>query len=674
MPMRRPATGTGTEAEGGDVTNSPASHPEPGPAGVPPQQRVTPAARPLPRTVGLLLLLPMLAGTVYWLVIPSIRTVVGSLSGHAPTIPGSGRFSPGHQPDSFTGTGDALIRSLLLAAAPVLVMAIVVPLLAWAGSAGGSGPRVALRLLLTVPVAGFAPAVVAAAMAHGVSGGMLKILAPRDDGAMVDMGVLTGLAGLGLICGIGVAALLAALRRRTHDRPGRTVGGALTMWGVLILATLAVAVQSSTLVNTLTGGGPGSRTMTLPVLQYRDSFQYLSTGGGAAAGTVLLAVVGLLGLAAGLILIISRARFELDPERRSAGLLPASARPVGTVLAVVALLVVVGIVVLDLFVTFGLFTDGRPTGPAPSIRPEISNDALYGLLPAALSVLVQVPLAYLAGLGVGAFRPLGKRSEWLLLPFSPWLFVTVAPMMTIAWLDTRAHHHLDSVPGLVSPILVSVPALFLFALFAAGQERRRQDALRAGAPGGFARTILLPSLPLFALVTVVDFLVQAHDLFWPLLVNMSHHTAALRLMMYSARSFGAGGVGPILLVQAMPFALVALVLLALLQVLFLDRLAFRTGTDPVRPAGAPPWQSGGAPGQPDPTPWLADGLRFGPGPNAAGGDASTGEDLRPSIGGLPPSRSTAGSPTPGSPTSGGQATGAPGPGEPPAPSEPSYGN
>ncbi len=668
------------------MTHPPTSHPEPDPAGAPAPQGATPATRstgrPLPRVVGLVLLLPMLAGTVYWLVIPSIRTMIGSLPGHAPSIPGNGRFHTDHHPGAFTGTGDALLHSLLLAAVPVLVMAIVVPLLAWAGSAGGSGPRVALRILLTVPVAGFAPAVVGAAMVHGVYGGALKSLAPRDDGAMLDMSLLTGLAGLGLVCGIGVAALLAALRRRAQDTPGRTVGGALAMWGVLVLATLAVSVQSITLVDLLTAGGPGDRTMTLPMLQYRDTFQYMLTGTGAAAGTVLLAVVGVLGLAAGLILIASRARFELDPERRSTGLLPASARPVGTVLAIVALLVVAGIVVLGLYITFGLFADNRSTGPVPSIRPQISNDVLYGLLPAALSVLVQVPLAYLAGLGIGAFRPLGRRSEWLLLPFSPWLFVTVAPVMTIAWLDTRAHDHLDSVPGLLSPILVSVPALFLFALFAAGQERRRQAALRAGAPGGFGRTVLLPSLPLVALVTVVGFLVQAHDLLWPLLVNMSHHTAALRLLMFSARSFGGGGVGPILLAQAMPFTLVALVLLALLQVFYLDRLAFRTGADTAvpngsaagHPVGGPsqqsgaPWQAGGVPGQPGPTPlWQAGGHQ----PAGAPRSGAAGEDWhRPSIGGLPPSGPASGSPAPGTP-----APGTPGRDDPPAaPSEPSYGN
>ena len=41
---------------------------------------------------------------------------------------------------------------------------------------------------------------------------------------------------------------------------------------------------------------------------------------------------------------------------------------------------------------------------------------------------IQLPIAYLGALGIGALRPLGRYSEWLLLPFSPWLFITALPL------------------------------------------------------------------------------------------------------------------------------------------------------------------------------------------------------------------------------------------------------
>ncbi|MGA8113359.1 MAG: hypothetical protein WCA46_06830, partial [Actinocatenispora sp.] len=498
------------------------------------------------------------------------------MTGKAPALNGHAPFAS-HEDAAFTGTGDALLRSLAMAVIPVLVMAIVVPLLAWAASEAGTGLRVALRLLLTIPVAGFAPAIVGVAWAHATSQTMpLSVLAPLSDSALARMSVINGLAGVGLICGVGVAALLAALRRRRTDRPGRTVANAVVIWGVAVLGTLAVSLQSSTLVTLLTSGGPAMKTTTLPSLEYRSALQMFRPGAGAAAGTVLLAVVAVLGLAAGLLLVLSKSRFEVDRERRTVGLLSGSSRGIGVVLGVLALVAVLVVVVLALLPHVGLLT-GYPGAARDTVHLDMITDRLVdSLLAAVLTVLVQVPLAYLAGLGVGAFRPLGRRSEWLLLPFSPWLFVSVAPLMTIAFINTVNHDHMNSMIGTMSPILVSVPAMFLFALFAKGHQVRWQAARESGVRAPFARTVLLPSLPLLALVTVLALVVQAHDLFWPLVVN-TQPSAPVMLVQMVLRAFSAGPPPMWLLAAAAPFALVALLALLLLQVFYLDRLAFRTG-------------------------------------------------------------------------------------------------
>ena len=58
------------------------------------------------------------------------------------------------------------------------------------------------------------------------------------------------------------------------------------------------------------------------------------------------------------------------------------------------------------------------------------------LVPPAMSIfLLQLPIAYLGALGIGALRPLGRWSEWLLLPFAPWLFITALPLGIRSWLS-----------------------------------------------------------------------------------------------------------------------------------------------------------------------------------------------------------------------------------------------
>jgi hypothetical protein len=233
-----------------------------------------------------------------------------------------------------------------------------------------------------------------------------------------------------------------------------------------------------------------------------------------------------------------------------------------------------------------------------------------------VTMLAQLLLAYPAGIGIGAFRPLGRHSHWLLLPFMPWLFVTVVPLAVVSWQSTVASKSLDSWLGAVSPILVSVPALVVFTLFSSGQGHRWRTELAAGRRGAFARTVLVPSLPLATLVGTVILLVEAHGMIWQLLVIQGHRSAATMLFQL-VNQFAVGRPSVGLLVEAAPVAVPALVVLVVLQLLYTDRLTIRTGdpfpTDPVSANNAVP------PGQPAPGPQAQPGLVGQPRPGAQPG-------------------------------------------------------
>jgi ABC-type sugar transport system permease subunit len=635
-----------------------------------------------PGWVGLLLAVPMAAGWVYWLVVPTIKILVHSITGYDQGVA---------QHASFTGTGGALARTLEYSLVPTLVMLIVVPLLAFAAAEGGTGLRATVRVVLVVPVAGFAPSVVVVAWflltepSHALSS-----LRPLDPGtALPKLALLGGLASLGLVCGIGVSVLLSALRRRRDDRTARPLGAALVVWGVLVLGTLALAMQSLTFVLGLTGGGPGDSTRTLPVLIYTEAFQSMQLGSGAAASLVLLVPVAVLGLAAGLILILSRARIELDRDRAAGGLLPPTrGRSLGVVLGVVALAAtVLAVVLVELLPRLGILTaDGKAGGSA-----HVGNTLLYAVLPGLLTTIVQLVLAYPAGIGIGAFRPLGRYSHWLLLPFMPWVFVTVTPVMVESYESAANGHHLDTVLGQLSPILVSVPAMVIFTLFAAGRAEQWRAETRHGRPHGaaFGRTVLLPSLPLAGLVAMAMLLYETHSVAWKLLANAGHVSdPVLVLSGLAAYAFTKPNAG--LAADAAPLAVPALIVFALLTVLYLDRLTIRIGhpdptthqdtappfppppgpagpsgpSGPAAPAGpggpSSPTGPGGpggpggpagpgpmGPGQAGPGPMGPGPAGFGPagpgpvgsgpvgpgGPDAAGGPAPA----QPFFGGLPPS-------------------------------------
>lgn len=641
----------------------------------------TPPKRPTPPGwVGLLLAVPMAAGWVYWLVVPTIKVLVDSVSGTDEGVAQHG---------SFADTGGALAKTLEYALVPTLVMLIVVPLLAFAAAEGGTGLRATIRVVLAVPVAGFAPSVVVVAWflltkpSHALSS-----LRPLDpDSAMPKLALLAGLASLGLVCGIGVSVLLSALRRRPGDRTARPLGAALVVWGVLVLGTLALAMESLTFVLGLTAGGPDDATRTLPVLIYTEAFQDMRLGSGAAASVVLLIPVAVLGLAAGLILILSRARIELDRDRPAGGLLPPTrGRSLGVLLGVVALAATVLVLVLvELLPRLGILTAPEHAGGSA----HIGTTMLYAVLPGLLTTIVQLVLAYPAGIGIGAFRPLGRYSHWLLLPFMPWLFVTVTPVMVESFKSASDSHHLDTVLGQLSPILVSVPAMVVFTLFAAGHADRWRADIQRGRPAGsaFGRTVLLPSLPLAGLVAMATLLYETHSVTWKLLANAGHVSdPVLVLSGLGAYAFTKPTAG--LLADAAPLAVPALIVFALLTVVYLDRLTIRVGQpapDPTQPDPSPTFPPPGPPGPgipagPGPAgPWsVAPGPAgagpgpMGPGPVGPAGPPGPGgaPPARPFFGGLPPSGPPAPPPQPAQPP---QQSLPPQPPRPAGPGEPGQG-
>jgi hypothetical protein len=305
---------------------------------------------------------------------------------------------------------------------------------------------------------------------------------------------------------------------------------------------------------------------------------------GAAVSTLLLAVLFVLGAGVTLLVVRSGLRLEFDRGYRSADRPPGwpAGRALGAAIGGVAVVVVLAVTLYGLGPLLGHVFGDRAAAPP---RTSLGQIAANTWLPPLLSALVGVVAAGLAAFGIGALRPLGRHSEWLLLPFGLFLFVGIGPLATSAFAAARDAGALNSFLGLVPPTRLAIPALFVLTLLFRGQALRAEAAQRSPARH------LLPALPMVALAFLVTWVVQAQALLWPLLTaqDAAHDTGPLAVLR-SVTDAGYTGGRPSFEPALTPLIVVVLFLLALTaQLGYLDRIALRVGPpEPAGPAGPSP--------------------------------------------------------------------------------------
>jgi ABC-type sugar transport system permease subunit len=455
-----------------------------------------------------------------------------------------------------------------LAVVPLLVLLVIGPVLAWAAHVGGTVARWVTRGVLVLPLAAYAPVAVASAQ--------LLDRRPAPDPTALP-GVVRSLywwGTFGLVAAVTVTLCLAALRRRDPQRspwPALLVSA-----GVGVGALLALALQEFT-TPFLVARGPSSADT--PVSRVFDvSFRYGNLGRGAAVSTLLLAVLVALGAGVTVLIVHSGLRLEFDSGYRSADRSPGwpTSRVTGVAVGTVVLLGMLAVMFYGLGPLLGhVLGADAPGVPLHAARIQIE---LNTWLPPLVTTVVGVGAAALAAFGIGALRPLGRHSEWLLLPFGLFLFVGTGPLALHAFVSAGTAGKLDTFPALVPPTWLAIPALFLLTLLLRGQALRAQVARQEGRQLTLGRQVL-PALPMVAAAFVVTWVVQAQELLWPSLATRSpmYDTGPLAVARAAADSAYTGDGVPFD-VALSPVALVLLFLLGVVaQLLYLDRIALRVG-------------------------------------------------------------------------------------------------
>jgi hypothetical protein len=380
-----------------------------------------------------------------------------------------------------------------------------------------------------------------------------------------------------LACGLGLAFYLAAQRRAPSDGGQATPTRAtLLVWAVSLVAAIASGLQAFTLSHLLTGGGPALTTRTWMLHVFQEGFQRMAFGPAAASSSMLLIPLLLLSTLTGLGIILGGIYIDHAPA------IPAEAPPrrgLRYVLLILGLLGGLGLCVLSalpLVSLLGAGLDPEAMAQTEGLFPT-GRTLANTLLPLAGAVfLVIMPVTYLGALGIGALRPLGRRSELLLLPFSPWLLVGTGPLAIAFFQRVRVAGLLGTFPALVPPVALSVPILFILTLFFRGRfahwQTRRAEG--NGDTSAFLQAVIAPSLPLALLLGLGAVFAGAGELLWPLLMSVRPDTfpVSVALAQIGGQAPGEPAVAGALVRLGLPLVLGFFVLFVLAQVLYLDRL------------------------------------------------------------------------------------------------------
>ncbi|MEV8510781.1 hypothetical protein [Dactylosporangium sp. NPDC051484] len=502
---------------------------------------------------GLLLPLPALILLITTYVEPAIwtiRTSFGRFTGirglaGAGDAPSAGLDNYNRAFDG--GLGGALGYVLTLAVVPLLIVLLLAPALAWAAHGSGRAMRRIARGALVIPLVAFAPFGIALASASSERGQRWTYWAGT----------------FGVVAAAAVLIYLAALRTDRGPRPnwpGVIIGGVLAVLGVV-----AVVLQDFTFGFSYRYVANGHATPA--TLLYESALMRFDLGTAAAISTVILVQLSLLGLLATLLVIMTGLRLEARPDVSdtpdAAGFGRGLARP-GAAALLGAVLVVAGV---------GLWPWLSHLGDSP--RVEVPSTWANTWLPPVISTLVGVTAAALAAFGISGLRPLGRHSEWLLLPFGLFLFVGGVPLALRAFAAGATASRLDTFLALIPPSRLAIPALFVLVLLFRGQALRRDTLPRQSQPASWW-PVVLPALPMAALAYVATWFAQTQDLIWPLITSSTQHPTAqsvmLQILQYNDLDHLPYG-------RLLPIPLLVLLLLAgvAAQLLYLDKIALRHG-------------------------------------------------------------------------------------------------
>lgn len=446
----------------------------------------------------------------------------------------------------------------------LLAAAILPPLLALAVHRFSQRGNRRARLWFTLPLAYFGPAMAMFGPAFLREGW-------KPTSLHITYLLFDGIVTLAVMSAVGLVVYLAVLRPQ-KEASSLPTGTLFTTWLVTQLALVAYGLQSFKLLAFLVPGRDGKFVLGQMLAQtVRNGYLGLT----ASVSVFMVLFAAFFGILVTVILVARKIQISHHSEEpasfSSSPSIPGwVALVLGALAAFVVTVVPLGMSLVKAFGNFSSVEFGT-----------FLRISLNTVLPSFLAALfIQLPVAYLGALGISVVRPFGKGSIWILLLFSPWLFVTSTPLAFAVFQNLRLAELLDSPLALTPTLLLNIPMLFLLTLFFKGQFESWQAAGKEGSPSMkevFSHW-LRPSLPLALFLMVISGLATAQEVFTPYLTSFSREQQTMAIAVAQlAGNFNPGSIAAMLALFGIPFFIVTFSVLAILQVTYLNKLEITNG-------------------------------------------------------------------------------------------------
>jgi len=514
--------------------------------------------------LGILLMIPAVLACLASWALPSISTVFNSFrdanllgTGGAEFI-GMENYARLFSQEPFGASVGFTFTIIVLR---LLMVAILPLLLAFAVYNLPKVGRVILGIVFSVPVVLALPVL--------VTGGWIRMIS--RDGPLGEVGLLRpggaeplivlipdAALTLLLACGLGLVFLVPAMRGQSDEKVN--VSALILTWIVGLVATAALSIQSFSMAY-LVGA---FRANTLGVSVYSIGFRNLELGIASAVVTIVLFWVAILGLLAwALVTFGDLSILNTEPSTGES-----SRVGMGIGLLAVSVLLLLPVVLLLFVGWVQLLTT---PGSRSQQLPILGLIARTYLLPLPVVLIFQAFVSYLAALGIGAMRPLGRRSEILLLPFGLWLFATPLVSSLGLFLRLRNFGLLNSPIASLPPAWVSIPILFILTLYFRG----RYYSTSPGEP--FFKRFVVPSLPLTVLLAAAALWYQVQAIYWPLLTSTRFESYTFALAIQQTLLSLVGSVTGAVLLYTFLTLVIFLPVAALGHIVVLPRLGIVRG-------------------------------------------------------------------------------------------------
>ncbi len=539
--------------------------------------------------LGSVMLLPAVAALVLTRIIPTIHLLFISVQEYQPAegrfdMVGFANYQALNVHPFFHST---LTFGMILAGIRVFLV-ILPPLLMALGAAsmGRKGRRIVVVGSM-VPWAVYSPAMIGLTWiflmnpAFGYATDFLNLSHPTQAPWVILL--MDGLSFLGLSIGVSSSAFLAALKGAAEGyRKKLAVRSVLVLGAVMVLAAVALSLQSFGSVHLLNLGGFGPSIYTLMEFIFEHSIVLSQPGLAAAVSVELLIPMALAGILTTVLIIVSNLRILSLPLAAKPIHLSSGIKTLSLVLIVIPLAGWV-ISLIPCFLKLSPILNMPGRGVLTEIQHTLSGlDFGTSLVntwvgPFAFVLLVQTPVTFFAALSIGVFRPLGNASDGLLFLFAPWLLVSenlLSPGM-FQWITAL---NLDqNIAALSFPHMINLPMLFILCLLFKGQ---RIDLTQCDRIPGIIDTFIKPSLPFLAFGSFISYLIIQQGLMWPLMIfnnPVATTVPVLYAQLLTDPYRSLQGIGGMMLLLRVPASLLLLIILGGCQYFIAPRLGIRSG-------------------------------------------------------------------------------------------------